>query len=191
MYHPLPMDQEIAALVPCYTATGDSTQLFTTSGLTLTLPVRPRAVLNRITRRRATDLAALRHITSLKTQRSILQPLPLAPHLLLIPVKVRTPRVTGDTCTGYINYYTVVGAKPCQDPPVHTVLTLTGGHTIGTLWTPVTINRYLQLALLTAYTHTPQYNRLQEADTRYAPELLGIAQRLAEVFRDILVLKNH
>ncbi|WP_312518618.1 hypothetical protein [Anaerospora sp.] len=191
MYQPLPIDQEIAALIPCYTATGDSTRVLTASGLTLTLPVRPRAVLNRIARRRATDLAALRHITSLKTQRSILQPLPLAPHLLLIPVKVRTPRVTGDTCTGYINYYTVVGAKSCQDPPVHTVLTLTGGHTIGTLWTPVTINRYLQLARLTAYTHTPQYNTLQESDTRYAPELLGIAQRLAEVFRDILALKNH
>lgn len=186
MYQPLPIDQEIAALIPCYTATGDSTRVLTASGLTLTLPVRPRAVLNRIA-----DLAALRHITSLKTQRFILQPLPLAPHLLLIPVKVRTPRVTGDTCTGYINYYAVLGAKPCQDPPVHTVLTLTGGHRIGTLWTPVTINRYLQLARLTAYTHTPQYNTLQEADTRYAPELLGIAQRLAEVFRDILALKNH
>lgn len=191
MYQPLPLDQEIAALIPCYTETGDSTRILTTSGLALPLPVRPRAVLNRIARRCATDLAALRHITSLKTQRSILQPLPLAPRLLLIPVKIRTPRVPGDTCTGYINYYAVLGAKPCQDPPVHTVLTLTGGHTIGTLWTPVTINRYLQLARLTAYTHTPQYNTLQEADTHYAPELLGIAQRLAEVFRDILALKNH
>lgn len=191
MYQPLPLDQEIAALIPCYTETGDSTRILTTSGLTLTLPVRPRAVLNRIAHRRATDLAALRHITSLKTQRSILQPLPLAPNLLLIPIKVRTPRVTGDTCTGYINYYAILSTAPCQESPVHTVLTLTGGHNIGTLWTPVTINRYLQFARLTVYTYVPQYNTVQEADTRYAPELLGIAQRLAEVFRDILALKNH
>ena len=191
MYQPLPLDQEIAALIPCYTETGDSTRILTTNGLALTLPVRPRAVLNRIARRRATDLAALRHITSLKTQRSILQPLPLAPNLLLIPIKVRTPRVTGDTCTGYINYYTVLGTAPRQESQVHTVLTLTGGHNIDTLWTPVTINRYLQLARLTAYTYVPQYNTVQGTDTLYAPELLGIAQRLAEVFRDILTLKNH
>lgn len=191
MYQPLPGDQEIAALVPCYTATGDSTQILTTRGLTLTLPVRPRAVLNRIARSRATDLTSLRHITSLKTQRSILQPLPLAPNLLLIPVKVRTPRVTGDTCTGYINYYAFLSIQSCQESPVHTLLTLTGGHTITTLWTPVTINRYLQLARLTAYTYTPPYTAVQEADTLYSPELLGITQRLAEVFRDILTLKNH
>lgn len=188
MQQPLPIPQDIAALVPCYTKNGDCTRLLTTSGSTLSLPVRSRAVLHRLARSRATDLAALRHITAVKTQRSILQPLPLAPGLLLIPVKVRTPRITGDTCTGYCNYYAVNAIAPCQGHPVHTTLTLTGGHSITALWTPATIRRYLQLARLTAC--TPPYAQVQEAEAVYSPELFTIAHKLAEVFRELLALKH-
>lgn len=124
-------------------------------------------------------------------QRSILQPLPLAPQLLLFPVKVRTPRITGDNCTGYINYFAVTTVAPCREAPVHTVLTLTGGHLIRALWTPATINRYLQLARLTAYAPLSAAAKVHETNAPYSPELLGIAQKLAEVFQDILDLKHH
>lgn len=188
MQQPLPIPQDIAALIPCYTEKGDCTRLLTTNGSTLSLPVRSRAVLHRLARSRATDLAALRHITALKTQRSILQPLPLAPSLLLIPVKVRTPRITGDTCTGYCNYYAVTAVFPCGDHPTHTTLTLTGGHSITALWAPATIRRYMQLARLTAC--TPHYAHVQETEAFYSPDLFTIAHKLAEVFWELLSLKH-
>ena len=147
----LPAHSDIAALLPCYTSTGDCTSLLTRDGTVRLLTLRVRTAIARLARRQATDLLALKQACSQNTRRTNLQPLPLSPELLLFPVKSRTPRVPGDTCIGYINYHAVTSVIPCAQNPAHATISLAGAHTITALWRAATVTRYLQLSQLAAF----------------------------------------
>ena len=187
----LPAQEDIAALIPSYTTKGDCTTLLTRDGETRLIALRLRTILSRLARARATDLAMLKRHSTASTRRSILQPLPLSPELLLFPVKVRVPRIAGDTCTGYINYHTVAQVLACIEKPAHSRIILIGGQSVQALWTTATVNRYLQLAQLAAYSAPVIASRMtREKSAIYEPELLGIAHKLVEVFQEILMLRQ-
>lgn len=189
--------ETIAALVPEYTDTGDHTLLYTAAGDKIATAQRTATFIRKLARTWAVDLAALKKQTALTTQRAILQPLPICPSLTLVPVKVRLPRIPGDTSIGYVNVHCVTGFDACQsaNSPAapKTLICLQGGSAISCLWATTTVQKALQQArLLTRYTQTARpFRSLKESTVAYDPDLEPIAQKLVEVFYDILRLKQH
>lgn len=189
----LVIPERIAAILPCYSATGDTTKIITTDGIIDTTDTRIRTVIRRLAISRATDLAALKKRASCATQSSILQPLPLTPGLVLCPIKVRTPRVAGDTSTGYINYYAVKSVEKDAKTPNQAIICLAGGIRLPVMWTIATVNKHLQNARL-ALTYTPQYpatTGIHEDVRTYAPEIVPIIQKFVEVICDIVAAKQR
>lgn len=176
------MDDSIAAIIPCYTAVGDTTSIITTQGTTETTNTRIRTVITRLARNRATDLIALKKKTICATGHTLLQPLPLAPGLVLCPIKLRTPRVAGDTSTGYINFHAVLGVTSSTRKPYQAIIKLTGGTELFTLWKPSTVKKQLQYAKLAlSYTaNSPAMN----------PELTLLSQKLVEVIYALLTVQS-
>jgi hypothetical protein len=195
MTQSLPAYARIAAIMPCYSAEGDSTLIIAVDGTTTPLTSGIRAVIHRLARSRSIDLLALRANTRTTTERKNLGPLPLAPGLVLVPVKVRQPRVPGDTTIGYVNFHTVTTVSVSKNKPYQTAITLSGKTEIPVLWTAATVNRQLTLARLaanTAPTNQPlTIGAFRETFTGYAPELLTIAVKLVDVFNEILNVKQN
>jgi len=173
----------IAALIPTYTATGDTTTIINTNGSTQTHNTSIHTVLRHLARSQATDLIALKHKAACATGRTILQPLALAPGLVLCPFKVRIPRVAGDTSIGYINFHAVISVTTNPNKPYQSTIKLTGGTERSVLWTPGTVKRYLKDARLVISYTTP--------DTTMRPELAMIAQKQVEVMYDLLMFQSQ
>lgn len=192
MFQHLARPEHIAAIIPCYSATGDTTKIFTTDGNTNTIAIRIRTIVRQLAASRATDLPALKKHTSYATHSSILQPLPLTTGLVLCPVKVRTPRVAGDTSTGYINYYAVKGVRKAESSPYQSIIELSGGVRLPVLWTVSTVNKHLQNARLAiAYTQPGHLAGIYENPRVYAPEIIPIIQKFVEVICDIVAAKQR
>lgn len=184
---PISLDR-VAALLPSYSEQGDCSTIITTDGEKFTEPVRIKTLIRRLAYAQAADLTALRSHAAKVTNKSLFQPLPLTAHLLLLPVKVRQPRVPGDTCTGYVNYHAIGSVEPSQETACSTVIVLKGGAVVSVLWTAITVRRHIQFAKLAAV-NSPVL-AVRETSTGYEPELNQIAQKLVEVFHDILMLKQ-
>lgn len=184
----LPAHQLIAAVIPCYNAKGDSTIIITTEGTRLTTGVRLRTIIRHLAAMQATDLSALKKRIARVTEQTILQPLPLTPHLLLFPVKIRKPRIAGDTSTGYINLYAVTGIDHHQESGA--IISLDGGAKIASLWTVATVKKHMQFARLAiARTSLATTGVIRENDACYVAGLTPIAQKLVEIICEILLLK--
>lgn len=158
MFEQMPHYDHIAAIIPCYTAAGDTTAIISTNGSQKTTNTRIRTVINHLARSRAADLIALKLMAAKATDRSILQPLSLAPGLVLCPLKLRLPRIAGDTTTGYINFHAVTGIIANSNKPYQSTITLTGGTELAVLWTPGTVRKHLQQAklALSCTAHDPE-----------------------------------
>ena len=175
--------ERIAAIIPCYTEAGDTTVIIATNGSKRINHTRIRTVLGRLARSRATDLAALKRNAACATEHTILQPLSLAPGLVLCPLKVRIPRGAGDTSIGYINFHAVTSVSANHDKPYQSTSKLTGGTELPVLWTPSTVKKHLQHARLAmSYTaHVPVMR----------PELTLIAQKQVEVMYELMLFQSQ
>lgn len=182
MNEQLLLNDSIAAIIPCYTAVGDTTSIITTQGNRETTNLRIRTIITRLARSRAMDLAALKQKATVITGHTLLQPLSLAPGLVLCPIKLRSPRVSGDTSTGYINLHAVLSITSSNNKPYHSLIKLTGGTELFTLWKPNTVKKQLQYAKLAlAYTaNSPEI----------PPELTLISQKLVEVMYALLTIPS-
>lgn len=143
----------IAALIPTYTPEGDSTILIRTDGSYQKIDRRVKTVLNHLARSLSIDLVSLKAKSALATEKSNFQPLPLAPGLVLCPVKLRQPLVPGDTTVGYINFHSVSSVTKHHTKPYQSTVRLMGGTDIPILWTTTTVKQRLQQARL-ALSHT-------------------------------------
>lgn len=173
----------IAAIIPSYTPTGDTTTIIATNGSKVANSTRIRTVIKRLASSRATDLTALKRKAACATERTNLQPLSLAPGLVLCPLKVRIPRVSGDTSIGYINYHAVTSVIANTNKPYQCTIKLTGGTELPVLWTPSTVKKHLQHARLAMSYTAP--------DPAMRPELTLIAQKQVEVMYDLLVFQTQ
>lgn len=138
----------IAAMMPTYTPEGDITTVIATNGSQQEIYRRISTVLIYLARTLSLDLVALKKKSSLATEKRILQPLPLAPGLVLVPLKVRHPQILGDITMGYINFHSVMGVSKNHTNPYQSTIKLTGGTEIPILWTPATVKQHLQQARL-------------------------------------------
>lgn len=178
MNYKLPRTERIAAIIPCYTAIGDNTKIIDTNGSIQTTSTRLSTVLNRLARSHATDLVALKQKVAGITDHTLLQPLPLAPGLVLCPMKLRPPKVPGDTSVGYINLHALLSVISNQQRPSQSIIKLIGGTELTALWKINTVKKHFQYGRLAlAYTaHSPET----------PPEITIVSQRIAEVMYDLL-----
>ncbi len=153
MNYTLPSNQELAAVVPYYSPHGDSTQLFLTNGEIMTLPLKTATIVRRLAYRQTIDLLALKAKTTKIIQSTIWQPLVLAPDLVLTPLKMRKPKISGDATGGYINFQHILAVNAL---PNATQLQLTGDHSILCLWKLSTVQSHLQEAQLLFLTEASQ-----------------------------------
>lgn len=182
MNEQLPQNDHIAAIIPCYTPSGDTTLIITTNGDKHTSNTRIRTVINRLARSRSTDLVALKQKATYATNHTLLQPLPLAPGLVLCPIKLRIPRIPGDTSTGYINFHAVQSVINTQNKPYQSIIKLTGGTELLAFWKPNTVKKHLQYARLVLACTAPS--------SQMPPELSLISQKVAEVIYDLLSMQS-
>lgn len=175
--------ETLAAVLPDYTPGGDCTALITADGTCSRSAVAIRSIIRRLARERAIDLAALKQKSAQATGQRMLHILPLADNLVLVPLKVRIPRVGRDNCTGYINACCVAAVRNTAPPPYKSTVVLQSGREIASLWTAATVEKYLRdVRLLTGMpAWPPQANP--------PPELAAISRKLVDVFQDILALK--
>ncbi len=153
MMKKMPRYDCIAAMMPTYTLEGDITTVIATNGSQQEIRRLLRSALVRLARSRSIDLVALKAKAALATEKAIFQPLPLAPGLVLCPLKVRHPLVRGDTTTGYINFYSIIEVLKNHTPPYQSTVRLVGGTEIPVIWTVATVKQHLQQArLVISYT---------------------------------------
>ncbi|CQR74789.1 hypothetical protein SOV_08180 [Sporomusa ovata DSM 2662] len=189
MVEQFPAPQLIAAILPCYTSEGDCSVILTTEGERITTGVRIRTIIRRLASDQAIDLSSLRKIITDATHQSNLQPIPITPRLVLLPVKTRKPRVAGDISTGYINIHAITSMNSInKNLSSGTLINLSGGAKVSTIWTITTVKRHMLLARLAtaqAPTTTPKgfrRNAVFDADDDLSP----IAHKLAEVIQELL-----
>ena len=171
----------IAAIIPSYTTEGDTTVIIATNGSQQTVHTRIRSVLQKLARSQATDLVALKRNATCITDHRHLQPLFLAPGLVLCPLKTRKPRVAGDTSIGYINFHAITSVTANHNKPFKSLITLMGGTELPVLWSLTTVKKYLKDARLAMSYTAP--------DPGMRPELTLIAQKQVEVMYDLLVFQ--
>ncbi len=140
--------EELSAIFPVYTPTGEQTKLFFRTGRTEQAAKKIHAYLQNMASFYTFDLIALRNQSGKRTGHSHLLPLPFSPCLLLFPVKVRRPRVIGDFTMGYINKYAIEKIEPSSNAPYRTKIFLSGGHQLYSLWTAATIRQNMLRASL-------------------------------------------
>ncbi|WP_371372095.1 hypothetical protein [Sporomusa aerivorans] len=190
----LPAPAHIAAIIPCYTDLGDSTRIIMQNGGIITFPTRLKGVVQKLAKSRAIDLVTLKTNTRLTTARKNMTPLPIAPGLVLVPLKVRKPRIAGDVTTGYVNLQAVSAVKVSPHSSLQATVTLIGATELSVLWSVDTVRRQLALARLSA-SASPLSQPVAAAMFRenypgYAPELLTLAVKLVDVFNEILCIKQ-
>ncbi len=187
MLYQLPPHEQIAAIIPSYSPQGDHAAVISTDGLTANTASSVRTLIRRLAYSRSTDLIALKARAAAVTRRSILQPLALTPGLVLVPVKVRKPRIAGDTSTGYVNLHAITAVLSGPDRLYRSILALSGGVKLPVLWSPATVHKQLQYARLTL-SHLPLQPAAETTPASYAA-ITGIAAKVAELICDILKLK--
>lgn len=191
MVEQFPAPHLIAAILPCYTSEGDSTVILTTEGERITSEFRVRTAIRRLASDQAIDLSSLKKIITDATHQSNLQPIPITPRLVLLPVKTRKPRIAGDITTGYINIHAITSMNSInKNQSSGTLINLSGGAKVSTIWTITTIKRHMLLARLAtaqAPISTPKAfrrNTVFDVDDDLSP----IAHKLAEVIHELLLM---
>jgi hypothetical protein len=139
---------ELSAIFPCYTGTGDGTELLFKTGITKKSPKKIHSFLQNMASFYTFDLIALRNQSGKRTGHRQQLPLPFSNRLLLITAKVRTARIAGDFTLGYVNKYAIKNIRPLVKSPYRTEIFLTGGHRLYSLWTPKTILKNMREATL-------------------------------------------
>jgi hypothetical protein len=108
---------ELAMLMPIYVpGGGDMTEIVTEGGERWIDPRPVPLVLKSVARYYGVDLVAVRERYGDILGRRLNVPLPLSPHLVLIPLKMRLPRVQKDGTTGYVATRCIERIRPCEEP---------------------------------------------------------------------------
>lgn len=143
----LPENNQILAIVPIYTATGEQTKLYTKSEQNFMYDVKSPTLIKHLAARQAVDLYYLKAKAAKLTKTALCQPLVLSPDLLLVPVKFRKPKVIRDSTIGYFNFHEIECSFNLTNT---TFIGFKNGLSLPVLWTKQTVDNHLQKAHLTA-----------------------------------------
>lgn len=99
----------LTAVVPTYIqGKGRATEIYLKDGKKLIDSRTPKAIINEIAAIMAVDMGSLKRFCSHRLAIKNALPLPFAPNLMFVPLRVRKPIVPKDTATGYINFFSIV-----------------------------------------------------------------------------------
>ena len=136
----LPISREIAAIVPEYTKCGDCAFVYERGRKKRPLPVKLAAVFDHLRIRQCTDLCLLRQWAEGYTHQKNWVPLAFSWELVLVPFKIRRPRISGDGAAGYFNFEQIEDLLLVEG---QTMLRLKDGKTFPLLWTMATAQQHL------------------------------------------------
>lgn len=139
MMEALPKDSEIAALLPEYTAHGDSTRLILRDGREIVVNCTARTALRYLAERSCKSLGLMRAWAARYTRRRSANPVPIDCDLVLVPVKTREPRVAGDNTLGQVN----VALSPRLVEAPERRIEFPGGGRVPVLWSEKTVSAHL------------------------------------------------
>lgn len=145
MHYTLPDNSKIAAILPQYTDSGDQTLLFFTDGMQVPINLKVATIVRRLANRETIDLSSLKNKTAKLTKCALWHPLVLAPDLVLVPIKIRKPKISGDVTSGYINLHHILAVQKTFE---NTCIQLVGNHEIKSLWKIATVHEHIQRAQL-------------------------------------------
>lgn len=98
-------DEKIIYAIPKYLeGQGDIALVVNERGEELTLPFHIRTFIKKLAYKNYVDLVSIRRRLQEEFSQKNILPYPLNPELILIPIKVRRPRLKKDGAFGYINY---------------------------------------------------------------------------------------
>lgn len=140
-------NHEINAILPCCTNEGSRTQIHTAGRETIYCDVKVKTVVQRLALRQTIDLRSLKSAAAKLTKSAIWQPLVLAPDLVLVPLKVCKPTISGDATGGYFNFPQILSTRAAEN---RTWIKLRSGAEIPVLWKHSTVEEHLQRAHLAA-----------------------------------------
>ncbi len=119
---------KLTAVRPIYLKdTGKACEVYLNNGETIIDNRDAKTILKDLAGFLAVDLGSLRKFCSHRLAAKNTLPLPLTPKILLVPLRLRKPKVSKDSATGYINYFDIANAIPKEGD---TVLELTCGRKI-------------------------------------------------------------
>lgn len=163
LHYTLPDNSKIAAIQPEYTAIGDRTLLFLTDGTQIPINLKVATIIRRLANRQTIDLCSLKNKTAKITKCTLWHPLVLAPDLVLVPLKIRKPRISGDVTSGYINFHHIITVQKTTND---TCIKLIGNHEIHSLWKTSTVHEHMQRAQL-AFLAMNKQNLMLESLAKY------------------------
>lgn len=139
MRETLPEDSEIAAVLPEYTAQGDTARILLRDGRAIVADCTARTLLRHLVERRCKSLGLLRAWAARYTHRRSANPVPIGCDLVLVPVKTREPRVPGDNTLAQVN----VALSPRLIAGEETTIEFPGGGRITVLWSEKTTEAHI------------------------------------------------
>lgn len=138
------IEEGIVALLPVYEEGGSATKIYTRKS-EYTDPRSLRWILRQGAAYYGSELKVVRQQYAEHLQRRQNVPFPLSPHLILLPLKMREARVSGDTTIGYINAFEVEKALNEGEAPYRSAILFKGGLTLPCLNSFATLQeRFLQ-----------------------------------------------
>ncbi|PWK16237.1 hypothetical protein [Tumebacillus permanentifrigoris] len=109
--------RDLAVLEPVYVeGGGDMTRMMRVDGSSWIDPRPVPVVLKGIARYYGVDLTAVRERYGDILGKRLHVPLPFSTHLVLVPLKMRTPRVAKDGTTGYVAAHVITGIAEGHSP---------------------------------------------------------------------------
>ncbi|MDI3538767.1 MAG: hypothetical protein PWR11_918 [Bacillota bacterium] len=140
---------EVAALRPAYRdGAGDGTEIILRSGERLWEPKRIKAVRTELAHLYGVDLVAVRRRYGAYLERVSSVPLPFAPRLILVPLRLRLPRCRGDASQGYISYHEIKEVRAAASPPFRSLVILSSGVEVPVLSSRRVVLQHLSAAHL-------------------------------------------
>ena len=179
----------LSAIIPTYTTTGDSTTIYFTNGTNIMQNIRTKALLNRLAKALAYDLNTVRKISRQNTNSYLLSPLPLTSSLILMPIKIRTPRVRGDTSMGYINATQNITVRQGRIKGYKSLLVLPNEIYLDCLWDVNTVVRRLQVAKALVL-YTPYFPSLYVSENDQTSDIMSLMQNIALVFYELSLFQQ-
>lgn len=160
----LPEDYEIEALIPCYTEAGDEVRVYLRDGTIRSFPVRMKAMLKALAARHAKSLTLLRAHARREGKGRQSLPLAIGTSLILLPCKMRRPRIAGDETMGCINAAIAARVeKREQGEELRSVVHLATGREIPLLWSAKTAEQHFRAARLLYYEEAARQRRELDA----------------------------
>lgn len=139
----LPESLLIDAIVPVYTDQGDDSLILTRSGNIIHYPLKASSIIKKLAKRDCISIPALQYTTSRLLSHTGHLPLRFSDNLLLVPLKMRSPRLKTDRGYGYINYFAFCDSTADGSD---TLIETDGGHLIPILWSYKTTTMHLNNA---------------------------------------------